>query len=227
MRTLLLISLFAASVTAFAKPAPQAKSMRSVLRDVARDRDFANLAHLPHVRVELKYATTDNLLKKNVYGPFDQAFLHRNAAAKLKSAAKRLHTRLPGATLVIYDALRPRSVQRALWKLVVGTSKQSYVVNPEFGSMHNYGLAVDLTIENAYGHALDMGTEYDSLKSLAQPKLEKRFLAEGKLTAEQVGNRQLLRSVMTEAGFRSIGNEWWHFDATSWQDAHVNYRIVE
>lgn len=72
-----------------------------------------------------------------------------------------------------------------------------------------------------------MGTPVDHFGILAQPRYESRFLKEGKLTAEQVSNRRLLREVMLAAGFHPIAIEWWHFEAFAKKDIRKTYSIVE
>ena len=181
----------------------------------------------PGIRVDLKYSTTDNFVHQDVYGDLDQCFLQKEAAAKLAEAQKRLSELQPGWRLLVYDGARPRRVQARFFAIVKGTAQQQYVADPALGSIHNYGAAVDLTIIDANGNALDMGTPFDFFGELAQPKLEERFLAQGRLTEAQIRNRRLLRRVMTEAGFRPISNEWWHFDAFPANEVRKRYKIIE
>jgi zinc D-Ala-D-Ala dipeptidase len=182
----------------------------------------------PTIRVELKYAAEENFMGVSVYGEFNRAYLRLEAAQKLVRANALLHELLPGHTLLVVDAFRPRRVQRKMWdSLNAEPLKKLYVADPAGGSMHNYGCAVDVTISDSQGNRLDMGTPIDHFGVLAQPRLEKSFLKKGKLTAEQVANRRLLRSVMAAAGFRPLPIEWWHFDA--FEKSHVRkvYAIVE
>lgn len=104
----------------------------------------------------------------------------------------------------VFDGLRPREVQQRLWDRVKGTEKQSYVADPQKGSVHNYGFAVDLSLQDEQGKEVDMGTPFDSFEPLAQPKLEERFLREGKLSPTHVDHRRLLRDVMESAGFKQF-----------------------
>jgi D-alanyl-D-alanine dipeptidase len=114
-----------------------------------------------------------------------------------------------------------------MWDLVKNTSMQPYVANPKWGSMHNYGAAVDITIVDEQGRRLDMGTPVDYFGRLAQPALEEKFLREGRLTPDQVRNRRLLREVMSDAGFLPISIEWWHFNAFEKSEVRSRYSIVE
>ncbi|MCF7824571.1 MAG: M15 family metallopeptidase [Candidatus Marinimicrobia bacterium] len=181
----------------------------------------------PDILVELKYSTMDNFLGADTYGELDDCYLQPMAARMLAQAQMNLKKINPELTLLIYDGARPRSIQRKMWTLVYGTPSQDYVANPETGSVHNFGSAVDLTIATNEGVPLDMGTPFDYFGKLAQPRFEDKFLKEGKLSKEQLENRRLLRTVMTEAEFQTISIEWWHFNAVSVKEARLNYHIVE
>jgi D-alanyl-D-alanine dipeptidase len=181
----------------------------------------------PEIRVDLKYSTTDNFVGQDVYGDLDKCFLQKEAAEKLAAAQRKLAELKPGWRLLVFDGARPRRVQARFFAIVKGTPQQQYVADPARGSIHNYGAAVDLTVVDAEGRELDMGTPFDFFGDLAQPKLEAEFLAQGKLAREQLDNRLLLRSVMTSAGFLPISNEWWHFDAFPPKEVRARYKIIE
>jgi zinc D-Ala-D-Ala dipeptidase len=185
----------------------------------------------PSIRVELKYSSTDNFLNADVYGDLEDAFLRREAAEKLANAARLLAAQHSGLVLLVYDAFRPRGVQRRMWEIVRGTALAPYVADPARGSVHNYGCAVDLTLArfHADGSAvpLDMGSAFDHFGEQSRPDREEYFLKRGVLSAEQVSNRRILRDVMRAAGFRAIMSEWWHFEAMSWTEAARRYRMVD
>jgi D-alanyl-D-alanine dipeptidase len=189
--------------------------------------DFVNLRQLPAVQIALKYATNDNFMGKNVYAEFTEPFLHRLAAEKLRKAAELLSSERPGHSFLVFDALRPRSVQRLLWAHVEGTPQEAYVANPERGSMHCYGCAIDLTVVDNHGHELDMGTAFDTFHPLSQPKLEEEHLRVGALTRTQAENRWILRRAMTGAGFLQLAHEWWHFDAFAGDEVRSRFQIIE
>ena len=133
----------------------------------------------------------------------------------LRAAHEALKRRAPGLRFLVYDGLRPRSVQREMWNAVRGTPLQQYVANPAVGSMHNYGVAVDLTLCDLAGTPLDLGSHFDELGPISQPRLEEQMLKAGRLTKDEVSRRRLLRSVMRDAGFRALSIEWWHFEDSS------------
>ena len=181
------------------------------------------------IRVALKYSTTDNFVGVDVYGELDDAYLQEEPARRLAEAQRRLHERHPDYDLLVYDAARPRQVQWILWDTLQKpeADKSKYVADPRKGSIHNFGAAVDLTIADAHGQPLDMGTGYDHFGILAFPYHEDSLLKAGRLTETQVANRHLLREVMQAAGFSPITSEWWHFDAFSRAEARKRYPIIE
>lgn len=203
------------------------EAMDPRLEAISSNISFVNLSSIEGVKIDLRYATTRNFMSKNVYGDFRTAFLHREAAAMLARAVQALRRDHPGYALLIFDALRPRSAQRVLWDHVKGTDQERYVANPDRGSMHNYGCAVDLTVVDAVGKELDMGTGFDVFLPLSQPQLEEKFLASGDLKREHHQNRLLLRSAMLEGGFRQLPHEWWHYDAFSGDEVRARFQIVE
>jgi D-alanyl-D-alanine dipeptidase len=202
-------------------------TLANTLAHLAAHPDFVNLRDLPSVRIDLKYNTTDNFMGKDVYAEFTEPFLHRLAAEKLRKATKILLSEKPGWSFLILDVLRPRSVQRLLWAHVVGTPQQGYVANPERGSVHNYGCAVDLTVLDEKGRELDMGTAFDTFHPLSQPKLEAENLQSGALTAIQVENRFILRRAMTGGGFLQLPHEWWHYDAFPGDEVRSRFELIE
>lgn len=180
--------------------------------DIAAHPDFVRLAELPGVAVDLRYQTPDNFVGRDLYSPLDCAWIRREAGEGIARAYAALQTRAPGLRFLILDALRPQRVQEQLWASLQGTGLEMYLANPVRGSIHSFGMAVDITLIDGDGRELDMGTPFDDLTEKSHPKLEADFLARGVLSAQQLTHRQLLREVLTDAGFRGIGTEWWHFD---------------
>ena len=183
----------------------------------------------PDIIVELKYSTPDNFLHTDIYGDLENAYLQPDVAEKLVAAEKALQKKDSSLTLLVYDAVRPLSVQQKMWELLQMPSaeKTKYVSNPAEGSIHNYGAAVDLTVTKINGKPLDMGTPFDFFGELAQPELEAKCITDGSLKPEQLANRKLLRSAMVQAGFRQLPTEWWHYNSCSRSEAKLKYQIVE
>jgi zinc D-Ala-D-Ala dipeptidase len=180
--------------------------------DVANSEQFRHLSSIEGIAVDLRYATPNNFVGRDLYSPFDCAWLHVQAASALEQVVAWLAARRPGCTPLVLDALRPQRVQQQLWDALAGTGLQMYLADPARGSIHSYGMALDITILDEHGRELDMGTGFDDLTELSHPRLEEGFLATGQLTEQQLANRRLLREAMIDAGFRGINTEWWHFD---------------
>ncbi|KQV89964.1 D-alanyl-D-alanine dipeptidase [Massilia sp. Root351] len=180
--------------------------------DVPSSPDYRHLSSIAGIAIELRYATPDNFVGRDLYSPHDCAWLHRDAAAALEQAVAWLAQRRPGSKLLVLDALRPQRVQEQLWAALQGTELLGYLAEPTRGSIHSFGMAVDLTIVDEQGRELDMGTGFDDLSELSHPALEQQMLAKGAISVEQIANRELLRGAMFQAGFVGINSEWWHFD---------------
>ena len=180
--------------------------------------------------VELKYSTIDNFMKTDVYGDLETCYMRKVPAQMLVKAHEILKTEHPELRLLIYDALRPRSIQWTLWNTlsdVPEKERTNFVADPRTGSIHNFGAAVDLTVAEKNGRHLDMGTHYDYFGDLAFPRLEDSLVVVGDLKQEQVNNRLILRDAMTQAGFSPIATEWWHFDSFPYMETKRKFSIIE
>ena len=149
---------------------------------------------------------------RDVYGDLETAYLLPHFAAKVIRAQQLLRTRRPGWRLLVCDAARPISVQRLMYSLVEGTPNQVYVANGDRGGRHNYGAAVDVTLLDATGREADMGTPVDFFGEEAHTGNEAALVTAGKITAEAVRNRELLKTVMREVGLVPYRREWWHYE---------------
>ncbi|MDR1860059.1 MAG: M15 family metallopeptidase [Bacteroidales bacterium] len=181
----------------------------------------------PTVAVRLVYATADNFTGKILYDSLHRAYLLPHVARMVANAQKTLRSTNPDLRLIILDAVRPRNIQRKMWDKVKGTPLNIYVSNPVNTSLHNFGAAVDITIVDAKGRELDMGTPFDYFGEKAHINKEMLLLQQGKLTEQQLQNRLLLRNAMKQAGFRALPTEWWHFNACSREEAKAKYKVIE
>lgn len=173
-----------------------------------------------NIFVSLMYARDDNFMGKVLYDDLREAYLHPDAISPLLKAQQLLQQAHPDYHLMIFDAARPMYIQQQMWDVVKGTRQQNYVSNPAHGGgLHNYGLAVDVSIANTQGDTIPMGTIVDHLGREAHTD----FTA---ISAEALQNRRLLIRVMHEAGFRSLPSEWWHFNLVSRQVARDKYKLI-
>lgn len=168
-----------------------------------------------------------NYFRENFYGNLNKAYLRPEVARKLAYAQQLLKARRPDYSLLIMDAARPRSVSRAMYDKMKGTRFEKFVANPSKGSMHNYGIAVDITIVDSQGNQLDMG-----LTPFYKSTLQFYWLyAKNKLksgpTKAQQANRQLLADTMAAAGFIPLPFEWWHFNGVPNEEARRRFDAIE
>jgi D-alanyl-D-alanine dipeptidase len=180
--------------------------------------------------VDLKYADTHNFMHKKVYTTLQKAFLQKEVALKVAKAQQKLSAIDSNLHLLIYDAARPRYVQQIMWDLLDTMPiyrRVKFVSNPQHGSIHNYGCAVDITVCDAQKTPLDMGAGFDDSREIAYPSLEEKFIANGQLSKQQQDNRKLLRKVMYASGMWNIPSEWWHFNGMTRAAAQKKYKIIE
>jgi D-alanyl-D-alanine dipeptidase len=196
------------------------------LEDVAGSPEFRHLSTIEGIAVDLRYATPGNFVGRDLYSPYDCAWLHVNAAAALEQTVVWLRERHPAYRFLVLDALRPQRVQQQLWDALDGTDLRMYLADPVRGSIHSFGMALDITILDGAGRELDMGTGFDDLTELSHPVLEAQHLAAGLLSQAQIANRQLLRAALNQAGFVGINSEWWHFDCGDRVQVRATYQRV-
>jgi zinc D-Ala-D-Ala dipeptidase len=182
------------------------------VEDIAAHPEYRHLRTLRGVIHDMRYAGTHNFAGRSLYGRLDCAWLRREAAEGVEAAAAWLAARGSPWRLLVLDALRPQRVQEAIWVDVAGTPAQEYFANPERGSIHSWGMAVDLTLVDAAGTEADMGSGFDEMSPLSHPALHRQLLASGQLLPEHVARRDELAAAMQAGGFAGIPNEWWHFD---------------
>jgi zinc D-Ala-D-Ala dipeptidase len=187
-------------------------SLSIACEDIVHSADFRHLLTIDGIVIDLRYATTNNFVGRDLYSPLDCAWLHSSAAAGLEQAVIWLTQKHSDLKLAVLDALRPQRVQEQLWAALDGTDLRMYLANPANGSIHSFGMALDVTLLDAEGNELDMGSPFDSMTELSHPIKERVLLERGAITQAHIDNRQLLRNAMLQGNFHGINSEWWHFD---------------
>jgi D-alanyl-D-alanine dipeptidase len=177
-----------------------------------RPADLVELVQVvPDLKLEIRYATSNNFLGTPVYEQA-RAFMQRPAAEALARVASALKPR--GYGLVVFDAYRPWYVTKIFWDATPQDKKQ-FVADPAEGSKHNRGCAVDLTLYDLKtGQAVSMPSGYDEMSERAYADYK------GGTDAERQ-HRETLRRAMEAEGFAVYAYEWWHYDYKDWQ----HYRI--
>ncbi len=182
------------------------------------------------IRVDLRYADTNNFLKLNMYGGLRKAYMPKDVAIGLCKAQDSLKKINAAYSLIIFDAARPFQIQKLMWdSLKMPPDIKFAYVSPPFNiSLHNYGCAVDLSIiDLKENKLLDMGTGFDFFGKLSQPVCEQYYFNKGELSQEAWDNRKLLRKVMMQARFYPINSEWWHFNFCNKEQAATNYKLIK
>lgn len=174
----------------------------------ARRSDLVELVALePGIRLDLRYASTNNFLGTRFYEK-GRALLQRPAAEALVRAHQGLAAH--GLGLLIHDAYRPWSVTKMFWD-ATPPALRNFVADPATGSRHNRGCAVDLTLcDLATGKPVDMVSGFDEFTPRAWPDYPGG-------TSVQRWHRTLLRHALEAQGFTVYDEEWWHFDFGEWR----------
>jgi zinc D-Ala-D-Ala dipeptidase len=179
-----------------------------------RSPDLVELAHLdPSIRLNIRYATSNNFTGRKLYAEA-RAFLQRPAAEALLRAHRALKPH--GYGLLVFDGYRPWSVTKLFWE-VTPPDKHKFVADPQKGSRHNRGCAVDVGLYDLRsGKEVAMPSAFDEMSDRAAADYKGG-------TTEQQRTRALLRQALEKEGFNVNPDEWWHFD---YKDSPL-YRVLD
>ena len=160
---------------------------------------------VPGVRIDVRYATTNNFMHATLY-PIAKVFLRAPAARALAEVQADLAKDNLG--LKVFDGYRPYSITEKMWEPI---KNSDFVADPAKGSRHNRGAAVDLTVVDLKtGDEIAMPTPYDDFTSRARQDFND-------LPPNVIANRAKLRDAMVRHGFEPLPSEWWHFDFGGWE----------
>lgn len=177
-----------------------------------RPAELVNLAGLSsEIHFDIRYATENNFMGTPLYSKA-AAYLQKPAAEALLRAHGEL--RGLGFGLLIHDAYRPWRVTKMFWE-ATPQAQRNFVANPQSGSRHNRGCAVDLSLyELSTGLPVSMPSGFDEFSARAYPDYPGG-------TSRQRWLRGLLRQAMERQGFTVNDDEWWHFDYKDWRQYPV------
>ena len=162
---------------------------------------------IDNAKLDVRYATNNNFLNTPTYSEA-KTFLQRPALESLIKANKRLNDM--GFGILVHDTYRPWYVTKIFWDATEG-DERNFVANPERGSKHNMGSAIDLTLYDLKtGEVIKMVGTYDEMSDRSYPD----YMGG---TALERWHRDLLRHVMEDEDFKVVSNEWWHFDHKDWR----------
>ncbi|MGE3318881.1 MAG: M15 family metallopeptidase [Candidatus Berkiella sp.] len=202
---------------------------------------------VPDLLIDLKYCYDDNLLGRPLagYAPDGLAVVTRECALALKEIAKALTDvkllkafNVKAPKLMVLEAYRPQMAGDDFWEWSQSDcqkTKEAYYPNVnkadffELGyivrrSSHTRGSTVDVTLVDThraqYRH-VDFGTPFDFMDELSHP-------ANQGVSAEAFNNRQRLKNLMNEFGFKGIDQEWWHFTLENepFPDTYFNFPVI-
>lgn len=166
--------------------------------------------------------------KQRVPGAVDECYVRETTYRRLLQVARSLPD---GMGLVVLDGWRPWRVQQYLfdtlyealrahhsalseWELTTRT--REFVSVPsrsqQAPSPHLTGGAVDVTLCDADGVLLDMGTLFDEAVTESHTDALEGLQAPIERQRAARDNRRLLYNAMVAQGFTNLPSEWWHFD---------------
>jgi D-alanyl-D-alanine dipeptidase len=175
------------------------------------------------------------------YGDRSPFWLRSGVVARLLAAQTQIEVAYPGWRIQIFDAYRPVAVQafmveqalgevardrgidlaqfaedapeRAELRAIVAQFWAPPSLDPATPPPHSTGAALDITLVDAAGHPLDLGSPIDECSARSHPD---HFADAANPTEQRYHtHRQTLATAMRSAGFAQHPNEWWHF---SWGD---------
>lgn len=170
----------------------------------------------PHIHQDMRYAGKHNFTGAPVPGyAAAECILAEPAAQALSAVADTLAAK--GLGLAVLDCYRPAKAVRHF----VAWAKGGTGFNPEHypavdresliaegyiarKSGHSTGYTIDLTLTDAKGMQIDMGTPFDFFDPLA-------YTASKAISKSAAANRRVLVDAMEKGGFANYSREWWHF----------------
>ena len=168
-------------------------------------------------QLDIRYASTNNFMRSKFYKN-ERAFFNMSAADRLIEAKNEL--KKLGYGIIIYDAYRPWFVTKMFWE---GTPEnlKHFVANPENGSSHNKGCAIDIGLYDIEtGESIVMISGYDEFTERAYPN----YMGGSK---KQRDIRDMLIQVMERNDFTVYEYEWWHFNYNGCDSGIMNYSFEE
>ncbi len=169
------------------------------------------------------------------YSGYSPYFLRKGVVDSLIEAQNYLQQLHPNCYIQIFDAFRPIPVQqfmvdysfqqtlnlRGITEAELSDQQRQEIwqivyeiwalpsLDEKTPPPHSTGAAVDVTIVDNHGKAVDMGSPIDELSQRSHPNYYAN--KDNRQYVIYHNNRQLLYKVMIQAGFQRNPREWWHF----------------
>jgi D-alanyl-D-alanine dipeptidase len=173
---------------------------------------------VPGLIVEARYAGSHNFVGRPIDGYAAPRCLLTMAAAQALAGVAQDVAKY-GLVIKAFDCYRPvRAVANFVrWARDLDDVAEKKEFYPDVDkrtlfrdgyissrSGHSRGSTVDLTLANADGRELDMGTPFDFFSPKSWPNA-------GSISNTVMVNRGELANAMRHHGFRPYQKEWWHF----------------
>lgn len=181
--------------------------------------DFVRLSEFaPDIRQDMRYAGADNFTGRPVPG-YDAPVCWLKQPAARALAIMAAGAAREGFRPVVWDCYRPKQATDALlrWSADDADQSQKRAYFPRLAkrdlfargyigrkSVHSTGYAVDIGLERADGSPVDFGGGFDLFDT-------RSFTASMEVAAAARTNRATLARLMSQAGFRNLTREWWHY----------------
>lgn len=153
------------------------------------------------IKIDMVFAKDGNILGDALYER-EVCLLQKGTVEKLQKAQDIFEK--DGYSIVIYDAYRPHSVTVAMYEKY---KNPTYVARPKFGSDHNRGAAVDISLIDKNGNPVEMPSPVHTFSSASHRN-------SSKMSRKARANMNYMTRVMRSCGFTTINSEWWHFSDT-------------
>ncbi|MBU1008078.1 M15 family metallopeptidase [Candidatus Dependentiae bacterium] len=162
----------------------------------------------PNIILDIRYATTNNILEKVLYRSA-KCYFRKHVAYELDKIQKKLEPM--GLGLKIFDGYRPWQIQVDGYKKFPNLFAKPTTERAK----HPRGTAVDLTLVDTLGNEVLMPTDFDDT-TIKASRAHKAGIPK-----EAIENREVLSQIMVKYGFIPLASEWWHFDHYTWKAYHV------
>ncbi|MBW5801867.1 M15 family metallopeptidase [Halomonas elongata] len=176
----------------------------------------------PPIKVFPAYA------RMGIPGAVDECYVREGVYRRLLAVARSLPE---GLSLLVLDGWRPWRVQQYLFETLQATIQANHPefddqqllvrtrefvaqpsTDPSSPSPHLTGGAVDVTLCDADGLPLDMGTLFDEAVPASHADALEGDPGRDDARRQARDNRRLLYHAMHAEGFTNLPSEWWHFD---------------
>ncbi len=173
--------------------------------------------YTPEIAFDIRFYSSENFMGRQALEYLSPIGIASIEMTRILDKASLL-LKQQGLTLLVYDSYRPQTTVNEIVDWLNDETdikaKSTYYPNMDKSEMidmyfeakspYPRGAAVDVSILDAYGNELDMGTPFQYIDETSS------FYYKD-LTDKQYNNRELLRDVMIQVGLNPNDTFWWSF----------------